>query len=40
VVYGIVERHRGKVQVQSEVGKGTRFTIRLPAAPGRGERPG
>jgi two-component system NtrC family sensor kinase len=40
VVYGIVERHKGKVQVQSEVGKGTRFTIRLPAAPGRGERPG
>jgi two-component system NtrC family sensor kinase len=31
VVYGIVERHHGKVEVQSEVGRGTRFTIRLPA---------
>jgi two-component system NtrC family sensor kinase len=32
VVYGIVERHKGKVTVDSEPGKGTRFTIRLPAA--------
>jgi two-component system NtrC family sensor kinase len=39
VVYGIVERHQGKVEVESVVGKGTRFTIRLPAA-GRGERGG
>jgi two-component system, NtrC family, sensor kinase len=39
VVYGIVERHRGKVEVESAVGKGTRFTIRLPAA-GRGEPAG
>ncbi|MEI6223522.1 MAG: ATP-binding protein [Deltaproteobacteria bacterium] len=34
VVYGIVERHRGRVTVDSEPGKGTRFTIRLPAARG------
>jgi len=39
VVYGIVERHQGRVEVESVVGKGTRFTIRLPAA-GRGERAG
>jgi two-component system NtrC family sensor kinase len=32
VVYGIVERHKGRVSVDSEPGKGTRFTIRLPAA--------
>ena len=31
VVYGIVERHKGRVSVESEPGKGTKFTIRLPA---------
>ncbi|HEU65966.1 MAG TPA: 4Fe-4S dicluster domain-containing protein [Chloroflexi bacterium] len=31
VVYGIVERHKGKVAVQSEVGKGTTFTVYLGA---------
>ena len=31
VVYGIVERHGGKVTVQSEVGKGTTFTVYLEA---------
>jgi two-component system NtrC family sensor kinase len=34
VVYGIVERHKGRVTVESEPGKGTRFTIRLPASRG------
>jgi two-component system NtrC family sensor kinase len=34
VVYGIVERHKGRVTVDSDPGKGTRFTIRLPAARG------
>jgi two-component system, NtrC family, sensor kinase len=29
VVYGIVERHKGKVTVESEVGKGTTFTVYL-----------
>ena len=31
VVYGIVERHRGQLSVESEPGKGTRFVVRLPA---------
>lgn len=26
----IIERHRGKIEVQSEVGKGTTFVVRLP----------
>jgi two-component system NtrC family sensor kinase len=32
VVYGIIERHGGTISVDSEVGRGTVFTIRLPAA--------
>jgi signal transduction histidine kinase/ActR/RegA family two-component response regulator len=34
VSYGIVRRHEGAVEVQSEVNAGTTFTIRLPAASG------
>jgi two-component system NtrC family sensor kinase len=30
VVYGIVERHGGRVELKTEVGKGTRVAIRLP----------
>ena len=31
VVKGIVERHAGKIHVESEAGKGTRFKVNLPA---------
>ena len=34
VVYGIIERHAGKISVESEVGKGTSFIVRLPAESG------
>ncbi|MEO0098541.1 MAG: cache domain-containing protein [candidate division WOR-3 bacterium] len=32
VVYGIVSRHRGQINVKSEVNKGTIFTISLPVS--------
>ena len=30
VSHGIIQRHKGRIEVQSEVGKGTAFTIYLP----------
>ncbi|MGE5255445.1 MAG: sensor histidine kinase, partial [Hyphomicrobiales bacterium] len=30
IVYGIIEKHRGSIAVQSRPGEGTRFIIRLP----------
>ncbi|MEK6571019.1 MAG: ATP-binding protein, partial [Bacteroidota bacterium] len=30
VIWGIIDNHNGTIRVQSEVGKGTTFTIRLP----------
>jgi signal transduction histidine kinase len=32
MVYGIIERHRGQLEIQSAIGKGTTFIIRLPLA--------
>ncbi|MDY6882090.1 MAG: PAS domain S-box protein [Thermodesulfobacteriota bacterium] len=33
VVYGIVSRHNGSIDVNSEIGKGTVFKVHLPIAP-------
>lgn len=30
IAYGIIERHHGSIRVESEVGKGTSFFVRLP----------
>ena len=30
VVYGIVERHGGRIEIQSEPGKGTGVAVRVP----------
>ena len=30
VAYGIVQEHKGSIQVESEMGKGTMFRITLP----------
>ena len=32
ISYGIVERHQGKIEVETEIGKGSVFTVRLPTA--------
>jgi two-component system NtrC family sensor kinase len=40
VVYGIVQRHRGEVDVKSEPGRGTTFTIRLPPGGGAAQARG
>jgi signal transduction histidine kinase len=31
VSYGIIERHGGRIEIQSELGKGSKFTVYLPA---------
>jgi two-component system NtrC family sensor kinase len=37
IAYGIVTTHRGTISVQSEVGIGSTFTIRMPVAPAGNE---
>ena len=39
VSYGIIERHGGRIEVQSEVGKRSTFTVHLPAYSGEGDQP-
>jgi two-component system, NtrC family, sensor kinase len=33
IVYGIIEKHHGRIAVESKPGEGTRFTIRMPYSP-------
>ncbi|NOY43871.1 MAG: GHKL domain-containing protein [Deltaproteobacteria bacterium] len=40
VCYGIVERHGGRIQVESRVGEGTAFTVELPIGEEGNERKG
>ena len=37
IVYGIIKMHRGQIQVSSQVGKGTTFTVTLPMIPSKTE---
>ena len=39
IVYQIVQAHEGKITVNSELGKGTEFTLRLRRAPAPQEKP-
>jgi len=32
ITYNIVQKHKGEIEVESEVGKGSTFTVRIPVA--------
>jgi len=32
-VYGIIDRHKGTISVDSQLGKGTVFTLKIPVKP-------
>jgi two-component system phosphate regulon sensor histidine kinase PhoR len=36
IVKHIISRHRGRLRIESEIGQGSRFTVLLPEAAGRG----
>jgi two-component system NtrC family sensor kinase len=36
IVHGIIERHGGHIDVESHLGQGTKFVIRLPLPPATG----
>jgi PAS domain S-box-containing protein len=38
IAYGIIREHDGTIQVESHVGQGTRFTLRLPMSQSFGQR--
>jgi signal transduction histidine kinase len=40
MVFGIIKRHQGVLEIESELGKGTTIRIRLPAASPNGSSPG
>ena len=33
IIFGIMEKHSGRIEVDSEVGNGTTFTLSFPAIP-------
>ncbi|MBU6428399.1 MAG: hypothetical protein KGR26_05280, partial [Cyanobacteria bacterium REEB65] len=37
ISYGIVEEHHGRITVESEVGRGTCFTVQVPAGSSAGD---
>jgi two-component system NtrC family sensor kinase len=39
ISYGIIQEHKGTISVESQIGQGTTFFIRLPVAAGQGQEP-